>query len=434
MTGLLLRRATVAGRPGLTDIHIERGVVREIRPSAAGGGPPTPGLRVEDLGGRVVIPSFAEPHLHLDKAYLGAVAEGAGLGDAIARTAERKALFTAEDVRERAERVVAAAVSNGTTAIRAQTEVDPGVGLLSVHALAALAERVRDVVRMQLAVFPQEGLLARPGTEELLREALTLPDVAIGGCPYAERTLEDAVAHVETVLDLAVEFGVPADLHLDLADDTSDPRFALAETVAHGVVRRGLQGRVSIGHATTLASVEPDALERILARLAEAEVTVVVLPATDLYLTGRSDRRNVRRGVAPVGALWRAGVPTALSSNNIQNAFTPTGTVDPLDMALLLARVSHLSAPADFDRVLAMTTSAAHRVLDPGTPREVAAGAPADLVVLDTDDPAGVVPAPPARTLVVSGGEVVFRQTLSRSWEGRGSALPPLAAAGGRAS
>lgn len=426
MTGLLLRRAVVVGNPTLADIRIENGVIQEIRPSSDDGATSAPGVRVEELGGRVVIPSFAEPHLHLDKAYLGAAAEGAGLSDAIARTAERKALFTAEDVRERAARVLVAAVSNGTTAIRAQTEVDPGIGLLSLHALTALAEHVRGAVRVQLAVFPQEGIFSRPGTYELLRESLGLPDVAIGACPYAERTLDDAIAHVETVLDLAVEFGVPADLHLDLADDTSDPRFALAETVADAVIRRGLQGRVSIGHATTLASLEPEALERTLARLAEAEITVVVLPATDLYLTGRSDRRNVRRGVAPVDALWRSGVPAALSSNNIQNAFTPTGTVDPLDMALLLARVSHLSSPADFDRALEMTTTAAHRVLDPGTPRGVTVGAAADLVVLDTDDPAGVVVSPPVRTLVVSGGEVVFRQTLSRRWEGQGTALPPL--------
>ncbi|MDI9949228.1 hypothetical protein [Rhodococcus sp. IEGM 1305] len=104
---------------------------------------------------------------------------------------------------------------------------------------------------------PQEGLFCRPGAMPLLREALEITGTVVGGCPYAEDSLRDAQRHVDAILDLAVEFEIPADLHLDLANDDSDARFTLAEYVAHHTVARGLEGRVAIGHVTTLAALSP---------------------------------------------------------------------------------------------------------------------------------------------------------------------------------
>ncbi|NQX25889.1 amidohydrolase family protein [Microbacteriaceae bacterium VKM Ac-2854] len=370
----------------------------------------------------MVARAFVEPHLHLDKAYLGTPEQGGTLADAIAETARRKAAFTVADVRARAERVLRRAVAHGTTAVRAHTEVDPGVGMTGVTAIAELAESARSSIRVQLAVFPQEGILCRPGTWDLMTEALRLPDAVVGGCPYTESSAADARAHVDLVLDLAERLGVPADLHLDFADDDGDPRFALAGYLAEAVIGRSLQGRVSIGHATSLGSLSPQALAPVLERLAEARVTVVTLPATDLYLGGRADERNVRRGLAPLRALWAAGVPTAVSSNNIRNAFTPTGDADPLDIGLLLARVGHLSSVAEFERVLAMTRRA--DVLDPGAPTGVVVGAPADLVLFDTTDAAALLVDQPGRVAVLRAGTVVYaeeRSTVWPGWVGRGT-------------
>ncbi|WP_284293004.1 amidohydrolase family protein [Luteimicrobium album] len=264
---------------------------------------------------------------------------------------------------------------------------------------------------MQLAVFPQEGLLVRPGTLELLEEALDLPGAVVGGCPYVEATADDARAHVDLVLDLAVRYGVPADLHLDLADDADDPRFTLAEYVARSTVARGLQGRVAIGHVTSLAAMAPGVRGPVLDALAAADVAVTVLPATDLHLGGRGDTVNVRRGVAPLHDLWAHGVRVALSSNNVRNAFTPTGRADLLDIALLAARVGHVSEQSDLDRLLDAVTTVPAGVVEPGVTCGVTVGAPADLVVLDTVDPETVLLDQPRRWMVVAGGTIGFHQT-----------------------
>ncbi len=450
--GAVLRNARIAGGSdpaapsGLVDIRIEGGRIATVRPVPAApgstdgysgldragkaespavrGGRPRDsgdeaergGIRSIDLGGRVVAPAFVEPHLHLDKALLGTPAGGATLAEAIAATAERKAGFTTADVRARAGRMLAMALRAGTTAIRAQTEVDPGVGLLGVEVMSALAEEHASWLEFQIAVFPQEGILSRPGTLELMRTALRRPGTVVGGCPYSEASVTDARAHVDQVLDLAVEFGVLADLHLDLADDLDDERFTLAEYVARATAERGLEGRVALGHVTTLAAMPSVRRGRVLDALAAADIGVVVLPATDLYLMGRADESNARRGVAPLAALREHGVRTAISSNNVRNAFTPTGRADPLDIALLLARVSFVSEDADFAELLRLASGAGARILNPDARHAVEPGARADLVVFDSFDPATVVVDQPPRHLVLARGRPVYRQERLESW------------------
>ena len=207
MSDALVAAANI-GRGELVNIAIAIGLIASITPTAERGRASADA--VQDAAGNVVVPGFVEPHLHLDKAYLRPGPAEGGLAGAIAHTATLKARFTENDVRSRAIRAIRAAVACGTTAIRAQTEVDPGVGLLGIRVLSELAEELAGVVRLQLAIFPQEGTEARPGTFELMREALRLPRTVVGACPYGEKDVAGARLHLDTVLDLAVEHGVPA--------------------------------------------------------------------------------------------------------------------------------------------------------------------------------------------------------------------------------
>jgi cytosine deaminase len=419
--------AAVPGHDGPVDIEITGGRIAGVRPA----GPPQTRLPAAGwlpAAGKLVLPAFTEAHLHLDKALLGPPPGGGGLAGAIADVAARKAGFTRADILGRATRAAAAAVAAGTLAIRAQTEVDPGIGLLGIETISELAASLAGIIRIQLAVFPQEGIYSRPGTLELMRDALAVPGSAVGGCPYAEHSVTAARRHVDTVLDLAADLGRCADLHLDLADSLDDPRFTLAGYVAGAAAARGLHGRVAISHASTLGLLGPPEMARTLDQLAEAGVGVVLLPATDLYLNGRGGYPSVR-GLPPLRELWARGVPTALASNNVRNAFTPTGTVNPLDTGLLLARTTHLSAPGDFARVVGMAGPAGTRMLWPGEPAGVLPGAHADLLVLDCASAADALLDDPARLAVIAGGQLIARQTPSQpGFEGPARALFAAAA------
>lgn len=418
---LVLRNARIDDEAALVDIAIASGAITET-----GTGLPVSAETEIDCAGRVVIPGLVESHVHLDKALLDHERTGDGtLADAIAVTAELKRDFTAVSIRDRARRVLEQAITHGTTTLRAHPDVDPIVGLLGVHTLLELRDEFRGRIDLQIVAFPQEGIFRAPGTLALLREGLRDGADVIGGCTYNEDSVTECRRHIDQVFDLAAEFGVPVDLHADFADDTSDPRFALADYIAEVTERTGMAGRVTIGHATSLAARPPADRDRVLRRLAEAGVAVVPLPATDMFLGGRADTANIRRGIAPVRELWAAGVRTAFSSNNIRNAFTPYGNADLLDIGLFLAQVSHLAGAEDLTRVLAMATSEAAAVIGIADRYGLRAGAAADLVVLSTHRVADALLDRPDRCYVIKGGRIVARTTRIRE-------LTPAAGSPGR--
>lgn len=327
----------------------------------------------KDGAGRLVLPGLVEPHLHLDKAMLDPGPDpDAGLDAAVRRTAERKEAFTPEDVRARAEDVLTRAHAAGTTRVRTPVDVDPTVGLTSLDVLLELRDRWRDRIDLQVVPFPQEGIASRPGTRDLLVEALRRGADVLGACSYAEDDVDACRDHVRDVLDLAQRHGVPVDVHADFAAGPGDPRHDLAGDIAALTTAAGLQGHVVLGHVTTLAGLAPDRRRRTADTLAQAGIGVVVLPPTDLYLVGAS---------APVRELRDAGVRVAYSSNNVRNAFTPFGTVDLLDAALLLGHMQGV----DLDTLLDMGTADAAALLG-DEHHDVVPGARADLVLLDADD------------------------------------------------
>jgi cytosine deaminase len=129
---------------------------------------------VIDAGGCLVVPGFVETHLHLDKTCIldrCHISEGT-VAEAMRETAAAKRDFTAEDVYTRGRRTLEKCIVNGTMRIRTHVEVDPGIGLIGFEAVGQLARDYAWAVDVELCVFPQEGLLNNPGTDELLVEAL----------------------------------------------------------------------------------------------------------------------------------------------------------------------------------------------------------------------------------------------------------------------
>ncbi|WP_433800912.1 amidohydrolase family protein [Actinomycetospora sp. CA-084318] len=403
MADLLLTNVLPRGHDAPVDVRVEDGRIAEVGPDLT-----APGATTIDGGARPVLPGLVEPHLHLDKALLGG---GDGtLAGAVSATAEAKRHFTHDDVLARAEDVLRRAVRHGTTVIRTPVDIDPTVGLTSLDALLELKQRWAGVVELQVVAFPQEGIAARPGTHELLVEALQRGADVVGGCSYAEDDVEGCHEHVRQVFDLAERFDVDVDVHADFAAGPDDPRHTLATFVADVTAERGWGGRTTLGHVTTMAGLTSDTRRRITERLAEAGVGLVVLPPTDLYLQGRA---------APVAELLDAGVATALSSNNVRNAFTPFGTVDMLDVTLLAAHTQPFGTAEGLDRLLDRVTAGAAAMLNLGgasgatghgrRSHDLAPGSRADLVVLDApgaDHHTALLDRVPRR-YVVSGGRLV---------------------------
>ena len=116
---------------------------------------------------------FVETHIHLDKSCIldRCQSEQGSLEEAIAEVAAAKRGFTEEDVYARGRRTLEKAIVQGTTHMRTHVEVDPRIGLRSFNAMRRLKQDYRWAIDLELCVFPQEGLINDPGTEELLVEA-----------------------------------------------------------------------------------------------------------------------------------------------------------------------------------------------------------------------------------------------------------------------
>ena len=402
-THLLIRNACVRDDDPLTDIAITDGKIVAIEP-----GIEVQADEVIDAGGRAVIPGLVEAHLHLDKALLHRrlPARFGTLDEAIRVTGILKGKQERNDVLDRSRQVLDMAVKHGTVAVRAHPDVDLIQGLIGVETLLELKQEYDDLLDLQIVAFPQEGILKSGGTYELMIEAMRLGADVVGGCPYNELTWADTTRHIDMVFELAQRFDAPVDMHADFADDTSDQRFAAVSYIAKKTIETGYQGKVALGHVTSLGALDPDELAPVAESLREAGISIVTLPATDLYLGGRKDRQNPRRGLTPVKALYTAGVNVAYSSNNVRNAFTPFGKADMLQVGNMLAHVAQFGVPEHQLAVLEMGTYNAARAIGLEKRYGIAVGRQADLVILDTFRVADALLDIPSRLWVVKRGRV----------------------------
>lgn len=362
------------------DIGIAGGKIVEIGTSIV------PGARDIDAEGRVVVPGFVETHIHLDKSCIlhRCSSKKGDLEEAIGEVARVKKDFTAEDVYERAMRTLRKCVVNGTTRMRTHVEVDPTVELRGVEGVKAAMKDFAWAIDVQMCVFPQEGLLNNPGTDELMVAALKDGAKSVGAAPYTDSSPH---GQIDRVFEMAREFDVDIDMHLDFGNDASELD---AEYVCRKADEYGWGGRVAIGHVTKFSVMAPDRLLALGERLADAGVSVTVLPSTDLFLMHRECDHTVPRGVTHLHKLLDVGVNCSLSTNNVLNPFTPFGDCSLIRMANLYANIAQIGKKDTVAECLNMISSRSAKLMNLGD-YGLEIGKTADLVVVDNTDPAMAV-------------------------------------------
>ena len=161
--------------------------------------------------------------------------------------ARAKKAFTPQDVYARAKRTLEKAIVNGTTHMRTHLEVDPGIGLRGLEGVLPLIDEYRWAIDIEVCIFPQEGLLNNPGTDELMVEALKRGGKVVGAAPYTD---SNPKGQMDRVFELAREFDIDIDMHLDFDPSADDLDLMyvcqLADKYKYG-------GRVAIGHVTKLS-------------------------------------------------------------------------------------------------------------------------------------------------------------------------------------
>src|SRR5919202_772241 len=350
MLDFVIRNARLAHRPdepGM-DIGFERGRIAAVEPRLVCDAP------AFDAENRLCCGGLVETHIHLDKSRIidRCAPEEGRMAHAVRRVQAVKKDFTVEDVHARAKQTLENCLEHGTTRMRTHVEIDPGVGLRGFEGVRALVADYAWAIDLELCVFPQEGLTDNPG-------------------------------QIRRVFELAREFDVDIDMHLDFGNSPEDLDIHL---VCELTEEHGLGGRVAVGHATKLSTLPPDRQREIARRLGDVGVAVTILPATDLFLMGRDQDHNVRRGLVDANLFVEEGCNCSISSNNILNPFTPYGDGSLMRMANLHANVLQVSHPHRLRDCFDMVTQRSARLMNLGD-YGLEVGNPADVVVIDATSP-----------------------------------------------
>lgn len=363
---------------------------------------------VVQLEGRLLLPSLAEPHAHLDKSLTADLAPNPtgdlrGAIDAWV-VAERQGLFDHDSVVERVSRSLRMLLEAGTTYVRSHINIGGAIGIDYLRAAQEAATPFRslmDIEFVTLSHVPMTGPGNGPN-QQALDAALETGVEGIGGCPHLE---PDPAACIDLVLTTAERHGRFVDLH---TDETLDPTVITLELLAERSRRHSVN--VTASHCVSLGMVDLESRDRIIERVSDSGVHIVALPQTNLFLQGRDYPVGTPRGLTPINALRSAGVTVAAGGDNAQDPFNLVGRNDPLETAALLVMAGHLLPNEAFGAV----SNAARRL--GGRPRVgTTAGDVADLIAVPASSIRQTIAEAPTDRLVLKGGRVVASTTVLRS-------------------
>ncbi len=390
-----------SGDDELFDLRINDETIVAIEPAKSVRLFDQPGEEIINALGALLTSSLAEPHAHLDKAFLSErIANPTGdLMGAINAMESHRNQITVADTIDRAERAVRLMVRNGVTAIRTHADVTEWNSLDSVEALLEVRSRTKDIVDLQICALLGWPLSGQDGKANLARgkAAIKLGVDLLGGCPHLD---VDAVGANIALLELASEIGCGLDLHTDEHTDVN--RISL-EDLAERVIATGFSNSVTASHCVSLGMQNSETQKRISEKVATANIGVIALPHTNLFLQARDNHTAPPRGLTAISALRAAGVRVAAGADNLQDPFNPIGRGDPLESAALLILAAHQLPNEAF----AAVSSTAKSVMGLSF-SEIKVGGIADLMLTPVNSIREAIATAAPRSMVMRRGKVTF--------------------------
>ena len=370
----------LSGHEGLWQLAIEQGRIAHIVPQPEG---QEWRNDVLDAQGGLAQPAFVEPHIHLDTTQTAgqpAWNQSGTLFEGIERWAERKALLTHEDVKQRAWQTLKWQIANGVQYVRTHVDVsDPT--LTALRAMLEVKQEVAPWVTLQIVAFPQEGIMSYPNGEALLEEALRLGADVVGDIPHFEFTREYGVESLHKAFALAQKYDRLVDVHCDEIDDEQS-RFV--ETVAALALKLDMGARVTASHTTAMHSYNGAYASRLFRLLKMSGINFVANPLVNIHLQGRFDSYPKRRGITRVKEMLEANINVCFGHDDVFDPWYPLGTANMLQVLHMGLHVCQLMGYGQIDDGLKLITSHSARTLNL-TDYGLAAGNSANLVILPAE-------------------------------------------------
>jgi cytosine/adenosine deaminase-related metal-dependent hydrolase len=271
---------------------------------------------VLDAQGLLLLPSFIEKHVHLDKTLTGDDWRACiPAKNVIGRCEIEKTILASlsTTTQQRAEALLEQLLANGSTHVRTHVDIYPEVGLSNLEGVKRALASYSKKVSSEVVAFAQHGLL-RSHSAQLVREAVRNGAGIVGAVDPAtvDQNIEASLAKL---VDIAVDGNVDIDLHLH---DPGHLGTFTMKRLANFTKQAGWQGRVAISHAFGLGDVTRAEAHEMAEILKDAGISIVTSVP-------------IGRNIPPIDLLTECGVKVAVGNDNIFDTWSPLGNGDVLE-------------------------------------------------------------------------------------------------------
>ncbi|CEP80929.1 cytosine deaminase [Paraclostridium sordellii] len=326
MAKILFKNAKLRGQAESKDILVVDGIISKIENELKCIDENNNDIKVIDLNKNLTIPPYVEPHIHLDYVYTahtpGATNSSGTLFEGIQRWSESKNNLNKDEVKERAKIALKKQITTGIQHIRTHVDVTDKK-LTALKSMLELKEELKEIVDMQIIAFPQEGMYAYKGGDELVEEALKMGADVVGAIPHFEYTREFGEKSVKKAIELALKYDKLIDIHCDETDDEQS-RF-LEVLAAHSYIE-GIGEKVTASHTCAMHSYNNAYTYKLFKLLKESKLNFIACPTENIHLQGRFDTYPKRRGITRVKEMVEAGLNVCFAQDSISDPWYPLGT------------------------------------------------------------------------------------------------------------
>ena len=298
----------------------------------------------------VMFPSFVDGHAHIDKTVYGLDWFCNDVGyeriDRIVNERSQRAKINFNYF-EQASRYIELSLKFGVLHMRSHVDIDTQHKLKGLGQVLEAREKYKDLFDLQIVAFPQSGLMVRPGTYELMDEALSMGADVVGGIDPAWID-RDPKGSIDAIFKLAEKHNKPVDIHIHEAAELG--AFDL-ELIIEKTVAMGMQGKVSISHAFCLGMPNQKVTQVLKEKIKEANINII--NCYQAYLPA----------VPPLKELMDMGINIAGGNDDMRDMWTPYGTGDILERMQLISMKNGFRKDSDLELSMTACTFNGAKVL-----------------------------------------------------------------------
>ncbi|MEG1241684.1 MAG: cytosine deaminase [Oscillospiraceae bacterium] len=401
----LYKNMHLKGKKEAIDIYVENGVFKEI-----GANLQVDCKDVVDMGGKLVVPPYVDPHIHLDYVYTarkeGATNESGTLFEGIQRWSDTKNDLTVEEVKVRARKAIKAEVLQGVQYIRTHADVtDPK--MTALKALIELREELKDLVTIQIVSFPQEGMYAYKGGAELVEEGLKMGADCVGAIPHFEFAREFGEKSIHKTVELAVKYNKLI-VHCDETDDEASRFLELLATLSY---MEGIGELTTASHTCAFGSYNNAYAFKLMKVLGLSKINFISCPTENIYLQGRYDTYPKRRGLTRVKEINDAGMNICFAQDSIEDPWYPAGSGNLMNVLDNGIHIAQMMSFEEMENALDLITVNGAKTMHLSDVYGLEVGRPANFIVLNAQTPFDAVAQRVNVDCSVRDGEFLFRRS-----------------------